>query len=171
MNDSQAFEAIYGRYWKLLYSVACKKLGNSAEAEEIVQDIYLDLWKRRNSISLHAGLSSYLSVAVNYKVLRILAKRELHLKYKRSTSQITEGYDQIEEILSFDEVRMKLDKLVSELPKKCKLVFTMSREQHMTGKQIAAELNISEKTVESHLTKALQHLKTGLGEFLFTMFM
>src|SRR5688572_1109287 len=91
-SDYKAVSTIYNKYWKLLFSVACKKLGNSAEAEEIVQDIFLDLWNRRNTIQLDSNLSSYLSVSVNYKVLRILARRELHSRYQDFQSNKTDNY-------------------------------------------------------------------------------
>ena len=153
-----------------MFSVASKKLGNASEAEEIVQDIFLDLWKRRGSLQLTASVSSYLSVAVNYRVLKVLARRQLYARYKESASVFNEVSFQIEPLFDFEVVKDRLLHLVSKLPNKCRQVFRMSREQEMSGKEIARELSISEKTVESHITKALHHLKTGFGSLLLLLF-
>lgn len=163
MDDAKAFTALYNKYWKFLFSITCQKLDNAAEAEELVQDIFLDLWQRRATLQLTASLSSYLSVTVNYKVLKVLAKRQLHAKYAASgwADGATASY-QMETMLDFETVKGRLLHLVAALPKKCRLVFRMSREQAMTGREIAQQLRISEKTVESHMTRALQQLKTGL---------
>lgn len=164
LDNEQAFVCLYNKYWKFLFAIACKKLRCSAEAQEIVQDIFLDIWQRRAALQLTGTLSSYLSVAVNYKVMNVLAKRHLHEKYKAAnTSHTQEAAYEIQGQLEFEEVKDRLSSLVNELPKKCRLVFQLSREQFMSGKEIAEQLQISEKTVESHITKALQHLRAGIG--------
>jgi RNA polymerase sigma-70 factor (family 1) len=162
-SDVKAFDTLYHKYWKFLYSVSYKKLQNSEDAKEIVQDIFLDVWNRRNAISLTSNLSSYLSVATNYRVLRILAQREIHSRYEKNQLELVPQFVLPEDLLSFEEIRLKLEHLVAALPEKCRMVFLLSRNNKMTGRQISEHMAISEKTVEAHLTKALRRLKTGLG--------
>ena len=77
--------------------------------------------------------------------------------------------DSNNESIAFNELRMMLEKSMSDLPEKCQEVFRMSRVQHLGIQEIAQQLNISHKTVENHLTKALKHLREDLGDFLILM--
>jgi RNA polymerase sigma-70 factor (family 1) len=166
-DDEAAFTEIYNRYWKSLFAVAANKLGNLYEAEELVQDIFLDLWKRRNELDITNSLSSYISVAVNYKVINILARRSLSQRYSKELSHKKAHIDNgTEQWLQFEELRERLERSVAGLPEKCRLVFRLSREKGMSQKEIATTLNIAEKTVESHLSKALQSLRV-LRNLLF----
>jgi len=167
-NDNEgAFTEIYDRYWKKLFAVASNKLGTLSEAEEIVQDIFLDLWRRRKELELNGELSSYLAVAVKYKVINILAKRHLYSKYSRHLSSQRDIDSSTENWLQFEELKERLEKLVTALPDKCQLVYRLSREKGFSQKQIASALNIAEKTVESHLSRALNSLRAVLHNFFF----
>lgn len=168
-GEEPAFEEIYTRYWKQLFALAAHKLGNLAEAEEIVQDIFLDLWQRREQLSIVSGLPVYLAVAVKYKVLNVLARKHVRMKYEESLSLHPDGADRsTENWLQFEQLKEQLLKETAKLPEKCRLVFRLSREEGYTHKEIAVEMGISEKTVESHLSKALRTLRGNLGHlFLF----
>lgn len=160
-GDEVAFTMIYNRYWDKLFTVAAHKLNNAAEAEEVVQEIFLDLWNRREIVQVHSALSSYLAVAVKYKVINILAHRNVKLKALMELKRPEADYS-TSNWLSFEELQENLEKLVAKLPGKCRIVFRMSRSEGLTQKQIASALDISEKTVEAHLGKAIRILRTGL---------
>ena len=170
-SDETAFTQIYNHYWKKLFFIAAQKLNNFSEAEEIVQDIFLDVWKRREEICITTGLSAYLSVSVKYKVINVLAKRNLQLRYQQHNSSV-QGFSDIstQHHLSLEELREQLSKETAKLPEKCRLVFQMSREQGFSQKAIAEKLSISEKTVEAHLSKALRTLRMNLSQFLTALF-
>jgi RNA polymerase sigma-70 factor (ECF subfamily) len=169
-NNEGAFTEIYNRYWKKLFTVAANKLGNLYEAEELAQDIFLDLWKRRKELEVTAALSSYLAVAVNYKVINLLAKRNLRLKHTTHLSAVQDVDRSTEQWLSFEELKERLEKQVTALPDKCRLVYRLSREKGLSQKQIASSLKIAEKTVESHLSKALHSLRSIINHCLFLFF-
>ena len=80
-GDESAFQEIYRRYWYKLYTVANRKSGSEEDAEEIVQDIFISLWNRRDSIQITTTLNAYLAVSVKYRVIKILAKRNQQSKY------------------------------------------------------------------------------------------
>lgn len=170
-NSSEAaFTEIYNRYWKKLFFVAAQKLNNLSEAEEIVQDIFLDVWKRREEISITTCLSAYLAVCVKYKIINVLAKRNQQLRYREHASTLGSLSDlSTQHALGFEELNEQLRRETAKLPEKCRLVFQLSREQGYSQKQIAKKLNISEKTVESHISKALQSLRTGLSHLMTTL--
>ena len=98
-------------------------------------------------------------------MIKILAKRSLYNKYADySLNVIPISSNSTEDWLEFEELKSRLELLVSNLPEKCRLVYKMSRENGMSQKQIAEEFCISEKTVEAHIGKALKVLRTGLGQ-------
>lgn len=161
-DDQEAMREIYDRYWLKLLSVATNRLYFQEEAEECVQDVFLSLWKRRNDIVLKHALSTYLWIAVKYQVINRLDKR-----HARRNLQIIELKDDINvpspEVYLFEkELMERIEMSVRQLPEKCRMVYRMSREDGKTNKEISAELNISEKTVEGHITKALKDIRTDL---------
>lgn len=165
-GDKLAFSEIYNRYWKKLFTVASNKIGQFEEAEEIVQDIFISLWDRREQITITSSLSAYLAVSVKYRVIKILAKRSQHNKYEEhSLTFLPFSTNPTEDWIEFLELKSRLEVLVAKLPEKCRLVYKASREMGYSQKQIAEEFGIAEKTVEAHIGKALKSLRTGLGQF------
>ena len=166
-GNRDAFCEIYNRYWKKIFTVAANKTGQCEEAEEIVQDIFISLWQRRHSIEITTSLNAYLAVSVKYRVIKVLAKRYQYNKYAdHSLNFISSSTNSTEELVEFEELKSRLEALVSNLPEKCRLVYRLSREQGLSQKQIAEEYGISEKTVEAHIGKALKALRTGLTQML-----
>lgn len=160
-NDHEAFRYLYETYWDKLYVVARKRLGNAWEAEEVVQDIFCNLWRRRAGLQLRGGFENYLAVAVKFEVINRFAKRAHVAAYRQ---HLEEHYSEPDQDtlrqLDLDELRRRLETTVQTLPRKCSIVYRMSREQGFTNKQIAEELNISTKTVEGHLSRALKVLRS-----------
>ncbi len=172
-GEDEAFTAIYNRYWKKLLVVAANKTGGDiAEAEEIVQDLFVALWNRRDRLELTSSLDNYLAVAVKYRVIKTLARRDHQRRYA-AHRQHTQGIldNATQEWLEFEELRRRLEVMVAALPEKCRLVYHLSREQGYSQKRIAEEVGISEKTVEAHLGKALKTLRNGLDILLVAVWL
>lgn len=166
-GDDYAFTEIYNRYWKKLFSIAANKIKDLDEAEEIVQDIFISLWKRRDELGVIDTLSNYLAASVKYRVIKILNKRSHQQKYAEYSMQtLNLADDSTQQLLDFEELRARLSKFVADLPEKCRMVYQLSRESGYPQKKIAEEMGISEKTVEAHLSKALKTLRTRLSQFL-----
>lgn len=163
-SDQAAFTEIYNRYWDKLFAVAYHRLNNDLEAEETIQDIFLSLWQRRGKLLLTHTLATYLSVAVKYQIITRMAraKRERE-RLKTLPVPEQEATETTIEWLSEKELRRQLEASVLALPEKCRIVFQMSREEGKTNAEIARELDIAEKTVEGHMTKALHHLRESLN--------
>jgi RNA polymerase sigma-70 factor (family 1) len=168
-SNEGAFTEIYQRYWDKLFVTAMHRLGNMDEAREVVQDVFCNLWRRRDTLRLEYSLNTYLSVAVKYEVLNRLAVKDRQQRYQLHISRNwEEAAPDTENLLSFKELQEQLAFLVKALPEKCRIIFQMSREKGYPRKKIASELGIAEKTVEAHLSTAIRKLRSGLSH-LFTL--
>jgi len=168
-SDDAAFTEIYRRYWDRLFVMAMHRLDNKEEARELVQDIFYNLWKKRDSLQLMYTLNTYLATAVKYEVLNRLASKNRQQRYRKYASRYWhEAVIDTENQLQFNELQEQLALLVKALPEKCRIVFQLSRDKGFSQRRIATELGIAEKTVEAHLSAALRKLKTGLSH-LFTL--
>lgn len=166
-GDHTAFTLLYDRYWNRLLSFAVQKAGDLAEAENIVQDIFVSLWRRRESLEIAGDLEHYLVVSVKYRVIRLLS-RKVAEPLQNAESRLAEEIldDSTQEYLSFEELRKKLEMLIGALPEKSRLIYRMNKEEGMSYKAIAGELNITEKAVDAHLTRARKSLRDGLSSHL-----
>lgn len=162
-GDSTAFTELYERYWEQMVTLALVKLGNAAEARDVVQEIFFDCWQRRQNLNPD-HFEKWLAGAVKYKVLTVLAAAHRRNQQYASIDHATADHS-TEQYLSYAELKARIEASVSSLPDKCRLVYKLSREQHMSLPEIAQTLQISQKTAEAHLTKALKHLRTSLKFF------
>lgn len=161
-ND--AFASIYDRYWDKLYYVAFQKLRNQDAAEEIVQEVFLTLWKKKADLRIHC-LSSYLAAMVRHAVYRYMARRQESLlresRFYEESQQVTDPHQTIDDRLTLDKI---LD-LSNQLPEKCRLVFQYNKLDDQPLDAVAKRLNISHKTAEAHLTKALKVIRLSMRDF------
>ena len=165
-GNELAFRQVYDRYWDKIYTIARNRLDNVMEAEEIVQEIFTDLWNRRSSFTLLKGFDNYFSVAVKFKVINCLARRARAAEYTRDyAARYSDADNSLLSLLDYREATLRLAGLVRALPEKCRIVYELQHERGYSLRQIAEELNISEKTVEAHLTKARRTLQ-GAFELL-----
>lgn len=166
-GDECAFSELYDRYWKKLLAVALHKLGDSNEAEDVVQQVFINLWKRRTGIRLRYRFSTYVAAMLKYEMLHKLAKSA---RDRQLMEQLTPGLSiedhSTAQWLDYQQMVEKLEQSVRLLPEKCQLVFRLSREAGLNEKEIASTLQIAPKTVQAHLGKALRNLRTSLQQFL-----
>lgn len=148
--------------------MASNRLNNSEEGEEVVQEIFLNLWKRKESFQLKKGFENYFSVALKYEVINRRARRARTTSMEDLAREVYIEPSTEEAFHRFDleQLQQQLDYRINQLPEKCRLVFTMSRKLYYSNKQIAKSLKISEKTVEKHVSNALKYLKSYFGPLL-----
>ncbi|SHM00485.1 RNA polymerase sigma-70 factor, ECF subfamily [Chitinophaga jiangningensis] len=169
-NDTTAFTEIYETYRDKLLAVAYNRLCDLQAAEDVVQDVFASLWhQRHNSQIENAG--AYLATAVKYKVLDRFRREQLLRQYQQVyQADIVVNPATPESALQYKHIMQLYQEEVNRLPEKCQLIFRYSREQGMPVKEIAAALNISHKTVENQLTKALRHLKGNIKNYFSIFF-
>jgi RNA polymerase sigma-70 factor (family 1) len=166
-GDEKAFREIYLRYWEKTYLKAYKRIQDNFEAEEIVQDIFCNLWRKREAFMLMKSFEHYLSGAVKFEVINRFAKqaRQANLKNEVLSSYIEE-VNSISDLIDLKDMQTQLQESILQLPDKCAAVFRLKFEKEYTQQQIANELQISEKTVEAHLAKARKLLRSKFGQSL-----
>jgi len=169
-DDEQAFRVIYDRYWKRLLVQAILKLHSPGQAEEIVQTVFINLWRRRHTIQLKFSFHTYVASMLKYEVLHQLAanKKENNLLQNVSALHVAED-NSTRNWLEYDQLCEEIEKTVQSLPEKCQLVFRLSRENGLTEKQIAETLDIAPKTVQAHMSKALKQLRTSLQQLFYLL--
>ena len=167
LDDEKAFEEIYNRYWSRLFGHAFKRIKDTEAAREIVQDVFTSLWMHRHERRVETSLVAYLHSAVRYRTLNQIEKNWIRTQHHLSIQRDPEPvHNMTEEGIFLKDLSEKLDNIISGLPPQCKRVFELSRYEYLNNREIAAQLNISEKTVENHLTKALRFLRTHLRDLI-----
>ncbi|MCD0490392.1 RNA polymerase sigma-70 factor [Pedobacter sp. MC2016-14] len=164
LDDRAAHDEIYNRYWQLLYQNAANLIRNSDEAQDCVQDVFVSLWHRRKELNI-LSVKAYLIQAVRYRVLETIRNNKADQNFY-SALAVKTGELITENPLIFKELSHLITDVIENLPEDCKTCFLMNREQGMTYKQIAAVLQISEKTVEKRMSKALKLIREGLTQYL-----
>jgi len=165
-DDEAALNQIYLRYWKCLYLSALRKVRLREIAEELVQNIFISLWDRRQ-ISDIVQLHCYLQTAIKYQVINYLKSKILSNKYLQLSSLNETGADaSAESSLIIHDLTMAIDRAVHALPEKTQLVFRLSRFENHSVKEISRLMKISEKAVEYHITQSLKILRLHLKDFM-----
>ena len=168
-GDQQAFTLLFRKYWALLFDSAYKRLQSREQAEEVVQELFTDVWQRRASLTLTHSFFTYLSVALKYRVLNQIRNegvKNRHLHYIKARQNF--AIHPIEEKVYYDELHTAYEKAVDQLPERCRLVFYLRRHEQRSFQEIATQLNISESTAEKHMVKALKLLRADLKDYVVT---
>ncbi len=170
-RDEAAFEQVFKTHYKNLYAYAFTILKDEDEAEETVQQVFFKLWERSENLSFSGPVAAYLYRAVHNESLNFLKHQKvkeghrLHVAYSmKNKSEQPQGK------MVRKELEEKFREALNELPEQCRTVFQLSRFEDMKYREIADKLDISIKTVENHMGKALKLLRTKLVDFLPLLF-
>ncbi len=164
-GDMDAFRKIYESHSKSLYRFAFSYLKDSFEAEEIVQDVFLKVWEKREEVDEQKSFTSYLYRITVNKVFNELKHRVVKKKYEQHALK----FDQItgetpESSIQFQELNTKLEQLLSKLPEQQRNIFIMSCWKGFSNVEIADNLNISIRTVENQIYRAAKFVKLHLND-------
>lgn len=164
-GDKKAFDILYERYWKRLFVYAYKIFEDQLICEDIVQEVFVRLWERSGELRIEE-LESYLFRATKYQALNAIRNMKRTTPYEDILPHL---FVDISVDLVYEEMETSqiITNSVQALPEKCQEVFLLSREKELSNKEIASKLNISVRTVEAHLYKALKILKRNLGQINF----
>lgn len=167
-GSQQAFTQIYNLYWDKLYFLAHKHTKSAEASEELVQEVFLNIWRKKDSILIE-NLPAYLASMTRYEVYRYLAKQKRQTLAK--PQMIEEKQLSINQADHIDHKILLeiIEKLSHRLPEKCRLVFIHNKLLDKPLDVVAAEMSISAKTAEAHLTKALKLIRGNIRK-AFTFF-
>lgn len=165
-DDELAFKEIYNRYWKLLFQTAYYRLGSKETAKELVQNVFLNLWEKRNVLIIEK-LENYLQITIKNRIINYIETSIVQRKYQEHVgSSYNDCSMETESTVQYNELYSALEKALAELPSKTREVFQLSRFEKMSVKEIAVQMNLSEKAVEYHITSSLKALRFKLKDFM-----
>jgi RNA polymerase sigma-70 factor (family 1) len=168
-NDDLAFQELYNRYWSKLFYVSHKRLKSAMAAEEIVQDVFFTLWRKRNTLQI-GNLSHYLGAMTRYAVYRYLAAEKRRAENEGEAGKESPALVPGELLIDNKHLLEMVKQLANELPEKCRMVFIYNKIDDQTLPEVAKRLNISLKTAEAHLTKALRVIRRRVRDHSLLMF-
>ena len=166
------FNTMYKFYKPKLFVIANSYISSKEDVEEIVHDVLIKLWEKKDKLNIKSNFTAYVYSMTRNACLDYLRARKNKLSKELSTDQqeywlnYSALADDAASSIIADELQHLVDNTIQDLPDKCKRVFQKSRIDGLAHKQISKEMEISTKTVENHITKALRELKTALKEYL-----
>lgn len=163
-GDQSAFDSLFRKYYKYLVVTAYHYLKDDNRAKDMAQEIFCDIWQRRKEIKID-NPKAFLRRAVVNKCLSTIRKNSRIDYSDESTSFDIKSRKYVDEEVSYNEVNQLLQKVVESLPDRCKEIFKLSRFEQLSHKEIAARLDISVKTIENQMTKALKIIRKELKEY------
>ncbi len=162
-NDSSAFDELYDRYWKKLYLFGFKIFRDDEVCRDIVQEVFLDIWRRRDELKIQ-HVASYMHQMTKYQLAKHIRRTKIKKSYLDIMNEVRFVHHVLEEV-EYKELNSYLSQTMSELPDKCRAIFYMSRFENLSNKEIGIKMNISVSTVEKHIHKALKYLRRSLHDF------
>jgi RNA polymerase sigma-70 factor (ECF subfamily) len=162
-GNREAFAEIYQRYWTIMYMHALKMLRSEDDARDVVQEIFTSLWLKGQSINPNVNLAGYLFISTKNKVLDLIAQKRVRMDYLGSLAAFAEAHNN-ETLTDIEEKELMqaLQREIEQLPAKMKQIFEMRINRHLTYKEIADELNISDKTVKKQISNAIGIIRPKL---------
>jgi RNA polymerase sigma-70 factor (ECF subfamily) len=162
-GDEKAFEEIYRRYWEKLVAIGYFHTRDKQMAEEVVSDVLVGLWNRRQDLEIRS-LSAWLGTAVKYSVFKVMVRHQRRQDILDRQGGPEED-DETQKKLDARFMREFLEDIIETLPEKTRLVFKYSREDQLSVGEIAEKMELSQKSVEYHITKALKTLRKYISKF------
>lgn len=170
-GDHMAFSEIFDRYNKLLYSHAYNKLRKTDEARDIVQDIFVKLWEKHEEVG-DANLSGYLFTMVRNRILNLISHHKIVSNYSEYLQKYVPGENgSTDHLIREKQMSGIIEAEIAALPPRMREIFELSRRQHLSNKEIARQLQLSEHTVADQIKKSLRTLRLRIGLVAFIAFL
>lgn len=159
-----AFDRVYELYSHKLFSFVFKILKNEAEADDIVQEVFVKIWESRHKLEDYKLLNSYIFTIAYNNSIDLIRKRINNTKYLEHLKNfaVVNITPTVISHIEFNELNTQAEKLIANLPERQKQVYLLHREEGLTYPEIAEQLGISKNTVENHMVKALKYLRHNI---------
>jgi len=170
--NSKVFKSIFDDFYTPLCRHAHLFISDESSCEEIVQELYIRLWEKRYSINISTSIRSYLYKSVRNRCFNYLRDNKAKLPIDDTFADIeNEIIDEISmhDNMDLEDMQSHIDKAINELPPRCREIFILSRESHLSYKEIAEKMSLSQKTIENQMGIALKRLKDDLSPLLFLL--
>jgi RNA polymerase sigma-70 factor (ECF subfamily) len=164
-QDEKAFRQLYDNYRQKVYTFALRMLSSPEQAEEVMQETFLRLWKIKEKAADIKTLEAYLKATSRNLSLNQIRRREIEARAdEHLTRSWQEMHNNTEELILINDSRKLLDQGMASLPARQKLVYQLCQQQGLSCEEAAAQLNLSPLTVKSHLQRAIRFLRDYLGK-------
>lgn len=166
LKDEMAdYKLIFSQYYESLVRYCNTIVRDIDESEDIVQEVFVKLWEKRESINVHTSLKSMLYTAVYNAGVNYIKHRKVISSFAQDAVKTGDISGNADDMVQ-DEMRVKIEKAIEQLPEQCGKIFRMSRQDELKYREIADKLNLSVKTIENQMGKALSLMREHLKEFL-----
>jgi RNA polymerase sigma-70 factor (ECF subfamily) len=162
-DDMSSFNELYGRYWEVIYDIAYKKLNDKEEAKDIVHDLFLTIWTKREKITIHTSFLSYLAISLKNRIIDNARKEVIRRKKINEDIKVEEINNTTMDQLLVKELRGTISLEIQNMPKKMQEIFRLSREEELSVNEIAQKLSLSNQTVKNQISNALRKLRQKIG--------
>lgn len=164
-DDKSAVDELFSYYYPRLYHFSKSVLKIETEIDDILQEVFVKIWLNRQKINNVETFNSYIFTITKNEILNLIRSklRDQTFKNELFLRSVAEEYQTSNQV-EFDEIENKIDQTVACLPEKRQQVFVLSRMEGLSNKEIAQKLNISEKTVEDHITHAIKYIKSSMHQ-------
>jgi RNA polymerase sigma-70 factor (ECF subfamily) len=167
VGDITAFEMLFKTYYQPLCNYAFTFLQDKEDAEEIVQSTFLLVWEKRETLAIRTSVRPYLYAMVRNACLNVIKHEKIKQKHAGEALALADrSADSVSHTVASNELEYRIKVAMEELPDQCRMVFKLSRLEELKYSEIAEQLNISIKTVENHMGKALKIMREQLKEYL-----
>lgn len=164
-NPDKAMEALFAQYYAFLCQVSYRMLYRREDAEDVVQELFAEIWRKRENINITSSLKSYLHRTTINRTLNFLRKKQLERGDDSLLVQIpSDGGQNVQNILDAEDLQELINQTIADLPEKCRLVFVLIRYENLSYKEVAQTLEISIKTVENQMSRALKALRQTIAD-------
>lgn len=166
-NSEQAVELLFRKYYSFLCRSAFRILPDESIVEDLVQEVFYELWRRRGQLQINVSLKAYLRRSIMNRALNYLRdNRKVFSEEEEKAASLPDNLPEPGQQLEAAQLQELIDRVIDGLPERCRIVFVLSRFEEMSYQEIAEELGISAKTVEHQISKALRLLRDALGPLL-----
>ena len=166
-GQEAALDQLFRTYYAQLCQAVYRVLPDRQIAEDIAQEVFYELWRKRSAIQIKQAIGPYLRRAAVNKTLNYIRAQKMPIDDESYLPlNLSNKNDSAQEQLQANELELLINEAIDLLPERCRLIFTLSRYEEMSNKEIAAHLDLSIKTIENQMTKALKLLRTALSSHL-----
>lgn len=158
-NERYAFDRMYRDYWGVMYAAAFRRMKSHDLAQDIVQEIFIDFWKRKNTLNISSSLKVYLLTAVRYKVIRQMQQEQ---KQDSLESIPTETVSNEEVLLEYEEVSKWMEVSLEKLNPSHQMIFRMNKLDGLNAREISGKVGLVPQSVHNILAKTTKYLKEEL---------
>lgn len=167
MGDENAYHTVFKTYFPVLVAFANKYVNDLDLAKEIVQVVFVKLFEKRHSLEIRTSIKSYLYKMVYNDCLNMIKSQEIASKHFTQYARQMDLQSDYQDVMEQTERELRIFNAIDQLPPQCKLIIQQSRFEGKKNQVIADELNISIRTVETQISKALRLLRAGINLFFY----